>query len=265
MALVGGKNHAHGAGMAKLNKLVETMDVWLRTAEVPDYPGAVNGLQLANDGEVTRVACAVDACEPVVAAAVAAGSDLLLVHHGLFWGGAKPLVGGGYRKLKQAMAGNLAIYSSHLPLDVHPALGNNIQLARAIGLIEPHAFFPWKGISLGLRGTMDIRRDDLVGLLGEVVGGPVHVCAGGPERVRRVGVITGGAGGEITSMAGMGIDTFITGEGPHWSYTAAEEMGINLLYAGHYATETLGVQALAAQLETDFALPWTFLHHPSGL
>ena len=251
--------------MAKLVPLVETMDTWLRTAEIPDYPGAVNGLQLANSGEVSRVACAVDACEPVIAAAVEAGASLLLVHHGMFWGGARPHVGAGYRKLKSAIAGDLAIYSAHLPLDVHPALGNNIQLARAIGLAEPHPFFPWKGISLGLRGTMDCGRDDLVAVLGEVVGGPVHVCPGGPERVRRVGVITGGAGGEITAMAGMGIDTFITGEGPHWSYTAAEEMGINLLYAGHYATETFGVRALAAQLESEFDLPWTFLHHPSGL
>jgi dinuclear metal center YbgI/SA1388 family protein len=241
------------------------MDGWLQTAAIPDYPGAINGLQLENQGGVSRIACAVDACEAVIAQAVAMGADLLLVHHGLFWNGAKPIAGASYRKLRQAIAGNLAIYSSHIPLDVHLELGNNAGLATAIGLENTRPFFPWKGIHLGLQGESGLSRDGLRERLAKAVGGPVHVCPGGPERVGKVGLITGGAGGEIGALADLGIDTFITGEGPHWSYTAAEEAGLNMFYAGHYATETFGVKALAGRLASAFSMPWNFIDHPSGL
>jgi dinuclear metal center YbgI/SA1388 family protein len=214
---------------------------------------------------VSRVACAVDACEAVIGRAVEAGADLLLVHHGMFWSGARPVTGSQYRKLRRAIEGGLAIYSSHLPLDVHPELGNNIQLARAIGMEAPEPFFPWKGIQLGLRGRLGITREELRRKLEATIGAPVHVCPGGPDVVIMAGLITGGAGSEVGALAGTGVDTFITGEGPHWSYTAAEEMGINLFYAGHYATETYGVKALAAELERVFDLPWSFIDHPSGL
>jgi dinuclear metal center YbgI/SA1388 family protein len=251
--------------MANLTEVVSAMDGWLQTAAIPDYPGAINGLQLANDGGVRRVACAVDACEAVIERAVEGGADLLLVHHGMFWSGVRPITGAHYRKLRRAIEGGLAVYSSHLPLDVHPALGNNIQLARAIGLETPEPFFPWKGIQLGLRGGLGVTREELRRRLEDATGAPVHLCPGGPEVVETAGLITGGAGGEVGGLAGTGIDTFITGEGPHWSYTAAEEMGINLYYAGHYATETSGVKALAAELERVFHLPWSFIDHPSGL
>lgn len=251
--------------MANLSQLVAEMDEWLQTAAIPDYPGAINGLQLANGGQVNRVACAVDACEAVIDRAVEAGADLLLVHHGMFWSGARPITGAQYRKLRHAIEGGLAIYSSHLPLDVHPEMGNNIQLARAIGMESPEPFFQWKGIQLGLRGRLGITRTELRQRLEAATGAPVHVCPGGPELVETAGLITGGAGGEVGLLAGTGVDTFITGEGPHWSYTAAEEMGINLFYAGHYATETFGVKALAAELERVFHLPWSFIDHPSGL
>lgn len=251
--------------MANLSEVVAAMDGWLQTVAIPDYPGAMNGLQLANGGQVSRVACAVDACASVIDRAVEAGADLLLVHHGMFWSGAKPITGAQYRKLRRAIEGGLAVYSSHLPLDIHPEMGNNIQLARAIGLESPEPFFPWKGIQLGLRGRMGLSRDELRERIEAATGGPVLVCPGGPERVEATGLITGGAGGEVGSLAGMGVDTFITGEGPHWSYTAAEEMGINLFYAGHYATETSGVKALAAELHRVFDLPWSFIDHPSGL
>lgn len=253
------------SGMATLTELVSTMDGWLQTTAIPDYPGAINGLQLANGGIVRRVSCAVDACEVVIDRAVEMGADLLLVHHGMFWSGARPITGAQYRKLRRAIEGGLAIYSSHLPLDVHSELGNNIQLARAVEMKSPEPFFPWKGMHLGLRGQLGLSREELRQRLEDATGAPVHVCPGGPERVEWAGLITGGAGGEVGALAGMGVDTFITGEGPHWSYTAAEEMGINLFYAGHYATETFGVKALAARLESAFDLPWSFIDHPSGL
>ncbi len=252
--------------MPRLNTLVTSADDWLSTSAVPDYSGAVNGLQLQNDGSVTKIAAAVDACLPVIEKAVEAEADLLVVHHGLFWNGAKPYTGATYQKLKLAMDNNLAIYSSHIPLDVHPTLGNNACLARALDWVAPEPFFDWKGISLGLRQDVDLSRDDLFSKIEEATGAPAHHCPGGPEQVKKIGLITGGAGSEVFSLAETGIDTFITGEGPHWSYTAAEELGLNVIYAGHYATETFGVKALAEKwCEEISGLEWLFIDHPTGL
>lgn len=241
------------------------LDAELRISEITDYPGALNGLQLENGGTVGRLAAAVDASLPVVEAAVAGGADLLLVHHGMFWQGAQPLTRGFYRKIKAAMDGGLAIYSAHLPLDVHPELGNNALLMRALGIVPNGVFFDWKGTRLGLTAAVEISRDELRERAAAAVGGPVHLCPGGPEMVRKIGLVTGGAGSEVALCARDGIDTFITGEGPHWSYPLAEELGINLLYGGHYATETFGVKALAGRIGRDFGLPWEFIDHPTGL
>jgi dinuclear metal center YbgI/SA1388 family protein len=251
--------------MPSLQEIVSFLDRELRTSEIPDYSGAVNGLQLENGGTVTRIAAAVDASLPVVEAAVAAGADLLLVHHGMFWQGTQPLTRAYYKKIKTAIDGNLAIYSSHLPLDVHPEWGNNIQLVKALGFSAGGTFFDWKGLRLGLTAEVEIERGVLIERLTAAVGGPVHVCPGGPEVVRKLGLVTGGAGAEVAQCTSSGIDTFITGEGPHWSYPLAEELGINLLYAGHYATETFGVKALAARLSGDHAIPWSFIDRPTGL
>jgi putative NIF3 family GTP cyclohydrolase 1 type 2 len=163
------------------------------------------------------------------------------------------------------MEAGLAIYSSHLPLDVHPAWGNNILLARAIGLKGPLPFLEQKGLLMGVRGSWTGSRADLEDSLRSVLGGSVHVCPGGSDVVRSVGIITGGAGSEVAKVASLGVDSFITGEGPHWSYTLAEELGVNVFYGGHYATEISGVQCLAGVLGEKFELPWEFLDHPSGL
>lgn len=252
--------------MAETSKLIAQLDKELNLPAVPDYPGAMNGLQLQNGGGVRRIVAAVDACLPVVKAAAALpGPVLLLVHHGMFWGGARCITGSVYEKLCCAMAADMAIYSAHLPLDVHPKLGNNAQLAEALGITKTEPFFDWKGLQLGLRASVNLTRAALHQRLTTAVGGPVHLCAGGPERIRRVGIITGGAGSEIAAVAAAGVDSFITGEGPHWSYTTAEELGVNLFYGGHYATETFGVKAAAKWLASMHRLPWDFIDHPTGL
>lgn len=253
--------------VVSLEKIAAALQRELRVGEIPDYPPALNGLQLANrSGAVRSVASAVDACAAVIDQAVAAGAQLLLVHHGLFWQGAQRIEGALFAKLHHAMAHDLAIYSAHIPLDVHPTLGNNALLAKALGLRHTAPFFPWKGIQLGLRAAVNLDRAALVEKTSAAVGGPVHLCPGGPARVRRLGLITGGAGSEIAAAAAEGIDTFITGEGPHWSYTLAEELGVNILYAGHYATETFGVLALGRWLSAKFRLPPVqFIDHPTGL
>ncbi len=254
-------------GMAALQDLVQSANQWLNLEAIPDYPGALNGLQLENSGEVRVIAAAVDACLPVVEGACRSGVDLLVVHHGLFWQGAQRIEGPLYRKLSLAMRHDLAIYSAHLPLDVHPDLGNNARLVAALDLpASASPFAPWKGMDMGLRLSLDIPREALLARVAEAVGAVPMLAPGGPERVRELGVITGGAGAQIYELAATGIDTFLTGEGPHWSYTAAEELGINLIYAGHYATETFGVRALAARWAEAFPdLEVRFIDHPTGL
>jgi dinuclear metal center YbgI/SA1388 family protein len=255
--------------MAQLDSIVAYLDQSLRTAEFTDFPGAVNGLQLTNVGEVRHVIAAVDASLPVVQSAVAAAAGrpaLLVVHHGMFWQGAQPITGAFHRKLKTAMDSGLAIYSSHLPLDVHPEWGNNVLLARAIGLEAPVPFLDGRDGPMGLKGRWKGTRKDLADRISDVLeGGRVHICPGGPNSLGCVGIITGGAGSEVATVAACGVDTFITGEGPHWSHPLAEELGINVLYAGHYATETFGVKALAKEIAEKFVISWEFVDHPTGL
>ncbi len=251
----------------QLAALAAHLDAQLRVAELPDYANAVNGLQLANrSGRVTRVAAAVDATLPVVRKAVEQQADLLIVHHGLFWSGLQPWTGAAFERMRLAIEAGLAIYSAHLPLDAHPEHGNNARLAAALGLEPDGGFLNYKGLDVGLTCTTELAREELVARFTTALGGGhVHVCPGGPVVCRRIGLSTGGSGSEVAAAAAAGIDTFLTGEGPHWSYTLAEELGINVLYGGHYATETFGVKALAADLEQRFGLPWSFVDHPTGL
>ncbi|HET8655647.1 MAG TPA: Nif3-like dinuclear metal center hexameric protein [Longimicrobiaceae bacterium] len=248
-----------------LDELTAYLDGYLRVAEVPDYPAALNGLQVENAGEVTRVAAAVDASQASIDAALAAGADLLLVHHGLFWDGNRPVTGRRYRRLSALLRADVAVYSAHLPLDVHAEVGNNAVLARELGIEVEGAFGEYRGSPVGLWGRLEIGREALAARLGETLSAPVKLVPGGPERVRRVGVITGGAGGEIEAARALGLDAFITGEGAHHNYFDAEEGGINLYLGGHYATEVWGVRALARKLEEEFGLPWSFVDHPTGM
>lgn len=249
----------------QLSRLAEYLDEYLRVAETPDSPGALNGLQLENEGEVTRVAAAVDASEATVRAALRAECDLLLVHHGLFWSGNLPLTGRRYRRIRPLMENGVAVYSAHIPLDVHPEVGNNAVLIRKLD-IEPEGRFGMRdGIALGVWGSTDIEREELAERLRAVLSGPVKLIGGGSARVRRLGVITGAAGSMIGEAIAAGLDGYVTGEGAHHTYFDAMEGGVNVFYGGHYATETWGVRALARHLEERFGLPWVFLDLPTGL
>ena len=248
-----------------LPEIVRYCDRLLRTREVKDYERAANGLQVQNHGTVTRIAATVDASLATVRLAAATKADLLLVHHGLFWGPSHPWTGKRYELLRTLLEHNLAVYSSHLPLDAHPKLGNNIRLCAALGLRKVRPFFLTHGQQIGFQAIAGVPRVDLVNRLHRATGAKPLVIPGGPETCRRIGVVTGGAGGDLKIAADEGVDTFVTGEGPHWTYALAEELGINVLYAGHYATETFGVKALAAHLSRRFRIPWVFLDHPTGL
>jgi len=248
-----------------LLKIVRYCDQVLRTDEITDYEGAVNGLQVENHGTVTRLAAAVDASLSTVRLAIASGADLLIVHHGLFWSVRHPWTGKTYEMFRLLAESGLAVYSSHLPLDLHRRLGNNARLCAELGLRKLTPFFMAKGQPIGLQGQAGVPLTVLAQRLREAVASEPTVIMGGPAICRRIGVVTGGAGGDLKQAAAEGVDTFITGEGPHWTFAMAEELGVNVLYGGHYATETFGVKALAAELSRKFGLPWTFLDYPTGL
>ncbi len=250
----------------EMKYVVEFLDDALDIQKIPDYSGAHNGLQVENDGRLNVVAAAVDASEPVIRKAVDAGADLLIVHHGLFWQGVEKITGPFYRKIKLALDHNLAIYSAHIPLDIHPLWGNNALLANAIGMDSSETYGDFKGFPLGLKQKLECSLDELVSKVEVAVGGEVHVCPGKGQQVGTVGVITGGAGSEVKAMHAAGIDTFITGEGPHWSYPLAEELGLNVIYGGHYATETFGVRQVSEVVTEKFGLSKPlFIDHPTGL
>lgn len=249
----------------QLAELTAYLDGYLRTAEVPDSPGALNGLQVENAGEVTRLAVAVDASERSILEAARRGCDLLLVHHGLFWDGNRPVTGRRYRRLAPLLRHGIAVYSAHLPLDVHEEVGNNVVLARALGVEVRGRFGMHQGLEIGWWGVLDTTRAELGRRLEEVLAGPVHVMPYGPEVVRRVGIITGGGGSMIAAALEAGLDAYITGEGAHHTHFDAEEGGLNVYYGGHYATETWGLKSLAERLGELYDLPWEFIDHPTGL
>lgn len=248
-----------------LTDLAAYLDDFLNVAEVADAPEALNGLQLANGGQIGRIAAAVDLCEATIRMAAEARADLLLVHHGMFWGGLRRLTGPAYRRLAGLITANIAVYSAHLPLDCHPDVGNNPLLARLLGVKTRGEFGIHEGRAIGVWGELDLDRTALVDKLSASLHHPARLLPFGPSRVARVGIVTGAGGGEIGQAAAAGLDTYVTGEGQHWTYFDAEELGVNVVYAGHYATETLGVQALAEHLRGRFGIPWVFLDHPTGL
>ena len=250
---------------ASLNSIVRYCDRLLRTESIKDYDRAANGLQAENRGGVSRVAAAVDASLATVRLAVAAKADLLIVHHGLFWSPSHPWTGARHQLLRLLFEHDLAVYSSHLPLDAHSKLGNNARLCAALGFRKLKPFFFERGQFLGFKTNTNIPRAELIKRMKKATGETPIVLPGGPETCRKIGVVTGGAGSELKKAADEGVDTFITGEGPHWTYALAEELGINVLYGGHYATETFGVKALAAEVSKRFKIPWQFLDHPTGL
>jgi dinuclear metal center YbgI/SA1388 family protein len=247
------------------------LDALLGTATVPDYPTALNGLQLDSRAPIRRVAAAVDFSRRTIEGAIAADANLLVVHHGMFWGGAQPLVGHAYERLRLLYEHDIAVYASHIPLDLHAELGNNVLLARALALEPDAGFGAYKGITIGVQGACDLPTTALVeraATFARTHGGLAISSAHDPARRSRRWAISTGATGtsdSIREARAAGVDTFICGEGPHHSAVEAPEHDLVIVYAGHYATETLGVQAVARHLEAEYGLPWTFVAAPTGL
>ncbi|HEY7233675.1 MAG TPA: Nif3-like dinuclear metal center hexameric protein [Gemmatimonadaceae bacterium] len=251
--------------------LADRLDALLRTSEIPDYPGAINGLQLANRRDVRRLATAVDFSSFTVQEAIRAQADMLLVHHGMFWGGAQPITGAVYQRIAALVTSDVAVYSSHLPLDIHPEVGNNVLLAKRLGLEPSAGFARFKTIEVGVSGAANIPTQALVDraceLAAECAGAIVATPYSADRLTRHWGICTG-AGADSDTLreaTERGIDTMIVGEGPHHTAVQARDLGIVIIYAGHYATETLGIRALGERIASEFGIESRFLDAPTGL
>lgn len=256
---------------ATLADIAEHADAFLRVAGIRDYPNALNGVQFAHRGPVTAVASAVDASEQTIRGAIEARANLLLVHHGLFWGGLQPLTGFRHERVRLLLEHDIAVYSAHLPLDAHETMGNSRLLAATLGLQVSGGFAHYEGLPCGVRGTSDIETATLIrraDAFARSHGGAAIASAHAPARRTQRWAICSGAGAGVSTLqeaAELGVDTLVVGEGPHWTAVDAPERNLVIIYAGHYATETLGVQALGANIAARFSLPHTFVPAPTGL
>lgn len=257
--------------MTSLAAIATRLDGLLRIGEIPDFPPALNGVQLENRSPIRGVAVAVDVSLRTIDGAIERGANLLVVHHGLFWGGVQPFRGPLYERLYRLLVNDIALYSAHLPLDAHPTLGNNVLLARELGLVPAGGFGRYETIHVGVHGEANVATREIVDRArafarahgGEVVATPV-----GRDRMTRRWAIVTGAGARTETLReahALGVDTLIVGEGPHHTAVEAPELGIAVVYAGHYATETLGVRALGMLLGEEFGIPWHFVEAPTGL
>lgn len=258
-------------GPATAATIAAWLDDLLEAPTTPDYGGALNGLQFDHAGPVTRIAAAVDASLRTVEQAVDIGANLLLVHHGLFWAGAQPVRGALHRKYRLLVERDIAIYSAHLPLDRHAELGNNVLLARELGLHPTSTWLPHKGVNIGVVADTDVATANLAQRAREFAATHGHHTVvtphDGARRSRRVAICSGGGASSesLREALALGADTLVVGEGPHHTAVDAADNGLVVIYAGHYATETLGVRALAERVAMRWALPWSFITGPSGL
>jgi len=236
-------------------------------AEYLDVKGfsdsALNGLQVEGKDEVRRLAVAVSACSEAFRKASAGGADALIVHHGLFWKEEwpKPVAGIFRDRLKVLLSAECSLFAYHLPLDAHPEVGNNAVAARELGLEELRPFAEYHGRCIGFEGRLrePLQRSAFIERLESFFGHRAFLVPAGPERIARVGVVSGGAAREAEAAVALGLDAYVTGEPGEPATYLCREAGINFAALGHYATERVGVRALAAHLHSRFGLDAFFI------
>ncbi len=252
--------------------LINDFDKWCRSfldielMEGRDY--SLNGLQVGQeDRTIGKVAFAVDACRETFEKAVEEKADLLFVHHGLFWGKPFAITGPQYKRMDVLLQNNLALYAVHLPLDMHPQLGNNAVIADILGLENKDGFGDYKGTKIGIKGMLPspVKRDDLVIRLFGGWDPSIRMLPFGPEMVSTVGIISGGAPKEVEEAIALELDLYITGDAAHTVYHQSLEAGINVLFGGHYMTETTGVKAVMEKVRKELGLETVFIDVPTGL
>ena len=248
-----------------LKKLVDYLDKLLNISDIED--DSLNGLQVENSGSVRKVALAVDASEAAFVKAGDMYADFIFVHHGLFWGHSVSVTRTLYKRMQILFKQDIALYAAHLPLDMHPELGNNAQILKVMCWPVAGDFGEYHGSILGK--WVDFKKPvpfkDIVQTMKEKLNCNPIVWDFGPENITRMGYVSGGGVKMVEQAIDAGLDVYITGEPGHSSYWIAKEAGINVIFAGHYATETLGVKAIGKHLEDEFCLETEFIHLPTEL
>ncbi|MBU7015656.1 MAG: Nif3-like dinuclear metal center hexameric protein [Theionarchaea archaeon] len=244
-----------------VERIVGFLDEYLKTKEIED--DCNNGLQVECDAEIKKVGFSVDASMELFKRGKKEGCQLLIVHHGLIWGGISYIRGVQYRRIRELIENTMGLYAAHLPLDVHPEVGNTAVLARLLGLEIVGDFFRYKNVNLGLLCKTCISREELTMKINQEVG-DCQVLEFGPDLVEHVGMVTGSGTQALDSAVQAGCDTFITGEPKHVSYHQAKESKINVMYAGHYQTETSGVKALMDKVSASCEVETVFCDIPTG-
>ena len=245
--------------MPRLKEVVIFCDERLDRSSIPDFPGAENGLQFENNGEVTKIGAAVDAGLVPFEKAAEAGIDFLIVHHGMFWNPPYPVTGALYNKYKLCLESNLSVYGAHLPLDCHKEIGNNAILAKKLKLNPSNWFLEFEGNPIGLITKGSMERSELKNRLETLFPDGVTAIEKGSNQPEKIAILTGSGASAVSVLQKNGVDTLITGELKQNHFNEAEEAGLNLYACGHYATETFGVCALAKEVADRYGLDWEFI------
>jgi dinuclear metal center YbgI/SA1388 family protein len=250
--------------MADRDEIVRFLDERLDVRRVKDKSS--NGLQVAGATEVRKLAVATDAAIATYERAAAEGCDMLLVHHGLIWGGIQYVTHRNHMHLKLLLARDLNLYAAHLPLDLHPETGNNALLASALGLEQRRPFGDYHGDRIGFAGDLPsaLAAAEIAARFAARIGGEPRILPFGPPRNRTVAIVSGGGGSTFTEAAEAGFDCFVTGEASHEIFHAAREGRVNVVLLGHYLSETLGVRALGDEVAARFGIPAIFIDEPTG-
>ncbi|GMQ78030.1 MAG: Nif3-like dinuclear metal center hexameric protein [Anaerolineae bacterium] len=248
------------------NELTDYLNRYLRIDEIEDY--GPQGLQVdSGNRTIERVALAVDTAPAAIQAAAAWRADMLLVHHGILWGDVKPLTGPIGRRVRLLIQNGINLYAAHLPLDAHPEVGNNAVLAQILGLEVTGWWCTPKGTPIGVVGKFNepVSLESVVKRAEAELKTAANVLKEGPEMVEKVAILSGFGADDVKEAKSVGADTYLTGETSHSQYWAAADYKMNVIYAGHYATETVGVKALGRHLEREFGLEVRFFDFPTGL
>lgn len=245
-------------------ELLTYLDDYLQIPTIADY--GPQGLQVeAETTAVDRIALAVDTAPQIIDAAAEWNADMLLVHHGVLWRDVEPIAGPLGERVRRLLHNDIHLYAAHLALDAHPEVGNNAVLARMLGVTVDEWWCEAKGTLIGVVGRCTTTRDALVNDIETALHTRARVLAHGPADVRRVAIVSGFGADEVANAKAVGADTFITGETSHSNYWAAADYGVNVIFAGHYATETVGVQALGRHLEEKFGVTTRFFDFPTEM
>jgi dinuclear metal center YbgI/SA1388 family protein len=251
---------------APLDEIVSYLNTLLDIEKIKD--SSCNGLQVQGVKEVRRVGCAVDACMAVYRKAAAKNCQMLVVHHGLIWTGLTSISGTTRDQVQFLIKNGINLYTAHLPLDLHPVLGNNIMLAKALNLSEVKPFGKYHGNSIGFQGILPkpCTIAELGSACNKKLGAGTEKCsmlAFGKAKIRTVAIVSGGGSDAIPEAIDKKLDCFITGEPNHWNHHTALEGGLNVLYLGHYRSETPGVKAVGEDLKRKFDVETVFIDEPT--